>query len=218
MKPASESTLPAGLVEAVRQLDTLGLNRGSTGNVSLRSGGGLLITPTGASADSLSVDDLVFIARDGGMKGRWQPSSEWPFHRAIYQAREDVQAVVHTHSTYATALACLRRPLPAFHYMVALAGGDSVPCVPYHLFGSQALSDAVVGTLAERDACLLANHGLVACGASLAQAMKVAIEIEALCQTYLAALAVAEPTRLSAAEMSRVLDKFETYGKTALRG
>jgi L-fuculose-phosphate aldolase len=212
--PSAQSSL----LEAVRRLEALGLNRGSTGNVSLRSGAGLLITPTGASADTLAADDMVFIARDGSITGRWQPSSEWPFHRAVYALRADVMAVVHTHSTYATALACLQRPLPAFHYMVAVAGGDSVPCVPYHTYGSQALSDAVTAGLADRNACLLAHHGLVSCGETLAHAMKIAVEIESLCQTYLAALAVAEPARLSDEEMARVLEKFKTYGKTALRG
>jgi L-fuculose-phosphate aldolase len=212
--PSAQSSV----LEAVRRLEALGLNRGSTGNVSLRSGAGLLITPTGASADTLAADDMVFIARDGSITGRWQPSSEWPFHRAVYALRADVMAVVHTHSTYATALACLQRPLPAFHYMVAVAGGDSVPCVPYHTYGSQALSDAVTAGLADRNACLLAHHGLVSCGETLAHAMKIAVEIESLCQTYLAALAVAEPARLSDEEMARVLEKFKTYGKTALRG
>jgi L-fuculose-phosphate aldolase len=218
MKPPTEPNPQSNLLAAVRRLDALGLNRGSTGNVSVRSGGGMLITPTGAGAETLTADDMVFIARDGGTKGRWQPSSEWPFHRAVYLLRDDVMAVVHTHSTYATALACLGRPLPAFHYMVAVAGGDSVPCVPYHTYGSQALSDAVAGGLTGRNACLLAHHGLVSCGESLSQAMKIAIEIEALCESYLAALAIGEPAWLSRDEMARVLEKFKTYGKAALRG
>lgn len=217
MNPAPESDPNASLVAAVRRLDARGLNRGSTGNVSLRSGAGMRITPTGASADTLVAEDIVYLGFDGGVQGPWQPSSEWPFHRAIYVLREDVQAVVHTHSTYATALACLERPLPAFHYMVAVAGGDSVPCVPYHTYGSQALSDAVAAGLTGRNACLLAHHGLVACGESLEQAMTIAIEIEALCQTYLAALAVGEPARLSSAEMALVIEKFKRYGRSARR-
>lgn len=206
------------LVQAVRRLDALGLNRGSTGNVSLRHGGGMLITPTGADAATLTAEDMVFVARDGSIEGRWQPSSEWQFHSAVYALRADVLAVVHTHSTFATALACLDRPLPPFHYMVAVAGGDSVPCVPYHTFGSQALSDAVACGLADRNACLLAHHGLVACGGSLAKAMKIAIEVEALCQIYLAALAVGEPAALGREEMARVIEKFKTYGKTPAGG
>ncbi|HET7525680.1 MAG TPA: class II aldolase/adducin family protein [Burkholderiaceae bacterium] len=199
------------LVAAVRRLDELGLNRGSTGNASVRgSAGGCWITPTGMGAE-IGVDDLVFVSDDGSVRGAWQPSSEAPFHRAIYAMRADLHAVVHAHCVHATALACLRRPLPAFHYMVAVAGGDSVPCVPYHLFGTEALSQAVAQAFAERHACLIANHGLVAGGTSLAHAMKVALEVESLCETYLAALAAGEPTLLSRDEMAAVIARFNTY-------
>jgi ribulose-5-phosphate 4-epimerase/fuculose-1-phosphate aldolase len=194
------------LVECVRRLDALGLNRGSTGNVSARaSDGGFWITPTGMGADGLEPDDLVWMATDGdAAHGAWQASSEWPFHRAIYRVRPDLAAVVHVHSTHASALACLRRGLPAFHYMVAVAGGDDVPCVPYRLFGSEALSHAVAGAFRERNACLMANH---------AHALKVALEIEALCETYLKALAAGEPVLLSRAEMAAVIGRFATYGR-----
>ena len=131
--------------------------------------------------------------------------------------RADLQAVVHTHSVNATALACLERELPPFHYMVAVAGSDTIPCTPYHTFGSEALSAAVAQALSDRNACLLAHHGLVAAGATLAQAMKIAIEIESLCEVYLKALAVAEPSRLSAAQMAEVLDKFKSYGRSRRR-
>lgn len=200
---------------AVRRMDALGMNRGSTGNLSLRAGDGMLITPTGMGADELRPQDLVWMGWDGTLRGDWQPSSEWHFHRAVYLARADVQAVLHTHSTHAAALACLRRELPAFHYMVAVAGGDNVPCVPYHLFGTEALSQAVAAAMARRDACLMANHGLVAAGASLPQAMKVLQEIESLCEVYLKALAVGEPALLSTAEMAAVIEKFRSYGKSA---
>jgi L-fuculose-phosphate aldolase len=206
-------------VSAIRKLDALGMNRGSTGNLSLRfsqSGqGGMLITPTGMGADDLRPQDMVWRGWDGTLRGDWQPSSEWHFHQAIYLARPDLQAIVHTHSTYAAALACLRRELPPFHYMIAVAGGDSVPCVPYHLFGTEALSNAVAGAMQGRDACLMANHGLVAAGATLAKAMKVVQEIESLCQVYLQALAVAEPAVLSKAEMAQVIEKFRSYGQVA---
>jgi L-fuculose-phosphate aldolase len=152
---------------------------------------------------------------DGTLRGRWQPSSEWHFHQAAYTARPDLHAVVHTHSTHAAALACLRRPLPAFHYMVAVAGGSSVPLVPYHLFGTEALSEGVATALQDRDACLLANHGLVAAGGTAAQAMKVVLEIEALCEVYLKALAVGEPVLLSDDEMAEVTERFRHYGKSA---
>ena len=151
------------------------------------------------------------------MQCDWRPSSEWHFHQAAYLARPDLHAVVHTHSTHATALACLRRPLPAFHYMVAVAGGDSVPLVPYFTFGTEALSQAVAAALSDRQACLLANHGLVAAGATLAQAMKVVQEIESLCEVYLQALAVGEPHVLGADEMAVVIEKFRSYGRTRRR-
>jgi L-fuculose-phosphate aldolase len=200
---------------AVRQLDARGLNRGSTGNLSLRaSGGGFWITPTGMSPEEFGAADMVLLDDAGRvLQGAWAPSTEWPFHRAIYATRADLRAVVHLHSPHATALACLRRGLPAFHYMVAVAGGDSVPCTPYHLFGSEALSQAVGAAFADRQACLMANHGLVAGGATLAQALKVALEIEALCGVYLQALAVGEPVLLTSAQMAEVVGRFKSYGK-----
>ena len=215
MNTLRDLALREAATAAVQRLDGLGLNRGSTGNLSVRSDGGFWITPTGMAPDDLQPEAFVWMADDGAVEGDWQPSSEWPFHRAVYRARPDLHAVVHMHSVHATAVACLRRDLPAFHYMVAVAGGDSVPCVPYHLFGSEALSAAVAQAMQDRDACLLANHGLVAAGSTLARAMKVAQEIESLCEVYLKALAVAEPARLSAAEMAEVLQKFSSYGRSA---
>jgi L-fuculose-phosphate aldolase len=212
-----EAALRDAAVLAIRKLDALGMNRGSTGNLSVRWGmdqqDGMLITPTGMGADDLRAQDMVWVGFDGSKRGDWQPSSEWHFHQAIYLARPDLQAVVHTHSTYAAALACLRRELPPFHYMIAVAGGDSVPCVPYHLFGTEALSQAVAGAMVNRDACLLANHGLIAAGASLNKAMKVVQGIESLCQVQ--ALSVGEPAVLSKEDMQQVIDKFRSYGQTA---
>ena len=218
MSPTMEDMLRAQAVAAVRRLDALGLNHGSTGNLSLRCarGGrpGLLITPTGMGAEDLQPQDMVWLGDDGRVEGRWQPSSEWHFHRAVLSRRRELQAVVHTHSVHATALACLERELPPFHYMVAVCGAESVPCVPYHTFGSEALSDAVTHALADRNACLLAHHGLVACGTTLAHAMKIVVEIESLCEVYLKALAVAEPARLDADQMAEVLLKFKDYGRS----
>jgi L-fuculose-phosphate aldolase len=207
----------AAAVAAVQRLDALGMNRGSTGNLSLRQGQGMLITPTGMGADDLRPQDMVWRGWDGTLVGAWQPSSEWHFHQAIYRARPDLQAIVHTHSIHAAALACLRRPLPSFHYMVAVAGGHDVPLVPYHLFGTEALSAAVAAAFADRDACLMANHGLVAGGATLARAMKVVQEIESLCEVYLKALAVGEPVLLTRAQMDEVIERFRGYGKAAAR-
>ena len=215
----SDEALRRSAVAAIARLDELGLNRGSTGNLSLRSpAGGFWITPTGMAPEEIVPNSLVWLADDGAVKqGDWAPSTEWPFHRAIYLARTDLHAIVHMHSPHATALACLRRPLPSFHYMVAIAGGDDVPCTPYHLFGTEALSGAVAGVFKDRNACLMANHGLVAGGATLAQAMKVALEIEALAGIYLQALAVDEPALLSKTQMAEVLDKFRSYGQKARR-
>jgi L-fuculose-phosphate aldolase len=211
----TEASLRDAAVLAIRKLDALGMNRGSTGNLSLRFEQGMLITPTGMGADELRAQDMVWLGVDGTQRGHWRPSSEWHFHQAIYQARPDLQAIVHTHSTFAAALACLRRELPPFHYMIAVAGGDSVPCVPYHLFGTEALSQAVAAAMRDRHACLMANHGLVAAGVHLTQAMKVVQEIESLCQVYLQALAVGEPALLSKHEMQQVIDKFRSYGQAA---
>jgi L-fuculose-phosphate aldolase len=209
-----DAALRRALVTAVRRLDALGLNRGSTGNASVRGAraAGFWITPTGMGAE-VEAGDLVWMADDGAVEGRWQPSSEWPFHRAIYRARPDLGAVVHVHSVHATALACLRRPLPAFHYMVAVAGGDDVPCTPYHLFGTEALSQAVAEAFRDRHACLMANHGLVAAGGDLAHALKVALEIESLCEAYLKAHAAGEPALLGRDEMAAVIERFGRYGK-----
>ena len=215
---SAEAALRNELAAALKRLDALGLNRGSAGNLSHRCGDGMLITPTGMGADDLRPEDLVWVGDDGTLRGDWQPSSESPFHAAIYRVRPGLQAVVHTHSPNAAALACLRRTLPAFHYMVAVAGGDDVPCVPYHLFGTEALSQAVAGAFATRDACLMANHGLVAGGATLAKAMKVALEVESLCEVYLKALATGcEPVILDAAQMTEVIERFRSYGKAARR-
>ncbi len=223
--------LRRGLVAAVHRLDASGLNRGSTGNVSVRGSAagegaaigagagetqgatGIWITPSGMEPENLDAGALSWIGDDGGVLGHWQPSSEWPFHRAIYQQRPDLHAVVHLHSTNATALACLRRGLPAVHYMVAVAGGHDVPCTPYHLFGSEPLSLAVRQAFTNRNACLMANHGLVAGGTTLQHAVKVAVEIEALCELYLKALAVGEPALLSADEMAQAVERFRTYGR-----
>lgn len=210
-----DRTLREALIDVVVRIDASGLNRGSTGNVSVRaaSGAGCWITPTGMGAADLTPEDLVLLGDDGSVRGTWQPSSEAPFHRAIYAARPDLQAVVHVHATHATALASLRRDLPAFHYMVAVAGGDNIPCTSYHLFGTEALSQAVAKAFATRHACLMANHGLVAGGTSLAHALKVTLEVESLCEAYLKALAVGEPAILSPGEMAAVIERFKTYGQ-----
>ena len=217
---AGDAQRRAELVQAVRRLDARGLNRGSTGNASVRdaAGQGVWITPTGMGAE-VEPDDLVWLSWAGDqVRGRWQPSSEWHFHLAAHRARPGRVAVLHTHSPHATALACLRRALPPFHYMVAIAGADEVPLVPYHLFGTEALSQGVGRAMATVDACLLANHGLIAAGDSIGKAEKVLAEIEALCGIYLQALAVGEPALLTPDEMAQVHERFRSYGRVHRAG
>ena len=198
-------------------MNAAGINRAKAGNVSARwrAGGfdGFLITPTGVAYDRLSPDDVVAVARDGEARGRLAPSSEWRFHRDVYAARPDAHAIVHTHAPFCTTLACLGRGIPAFHYMVAVAGGRDIRCAPYATFGSQELADAAVAALAGRRACLLANHGMIAIGADLDRALGLAIEVEALAETYWRAMQIGEPVPLPDDEMDRVVAKFATYGQ-----
>ncbi|MGR8919564.1 MAG: class II aldolase/adducin family protein, partial [Gammaproteobacteria bacterium] len=192
------------LVWAMRELDRRGLNRGATGNASLRSGGDFLVTPSGVAPSLLGCGSMVRLSPDGEVLAGGQPSSEWRFHAAIYRERSDAGAVVHVHSTWATALACQRRALPAFHYMVAVAGGADIRCADYATFGTEALSEAVLAALDGRRACLMANHGMVALGADLSAAVDLAVEVEALAQQYLAASMSGEPRLLDEREMSTV--------------
>lgn len=201
------------LLHTTRQLNALGLNRGTSGNASVRTADGFLVTPSGLGIDQLSADDMVAMDLSGEVIGAGSPSSEWRFHRDILAHRPEVNAVIHTHSTHATALSCLRRDVPAFHYMIAVAGGEDIRCAPYALFGTQALSDGALEALRDRRACLLANHGMIALGADLDEALALAVEVEALCEQYLLTLQVAEPVVLNAAEMAEVIEQFKGYGK-----
>lgn len=202
------------IVATVRWLIARGLYAGTSGNVSARAAGGLLITPTGVPCDEVDAASIVAMAADGTARARLAPSSEWRIHRDIYQQRPDVGAVVHTHSTAATALSCLRRAIPAFHYMVAKAGGDDIRCARYATYGTAALSRNALAALdGGRRACLLANHGLLALGADLAAARALAEEVEALCAQYINARAAGRPVVLPAREMKRVRAKFSSYGQ-----
>jgi L-fuculose-phosphate aldolase len=197
----------------MRALGSAGLNRGTAGNVSLRTAEGFLVTPSAIKPDVLAPSDIVRLDAAGAVVGGTrEPSSEWRFHRDIYAARPDAHAVVHVHSPHATALACQRRDIPPFHYMVAKAGGDSVRCARYATFGSQALSDAAVEALAGRRACLLANHGMITLGAGLEAAIDLAVEVEELARQYVLALMCGTPVLLGADEMREVLERFENYG------
>jgi len=187
-----------------RRLSAEGLNRGASGNVSVRREGGLWITPSARPPETMTEDDIVAMDMDGGWKGERRPSSEWRFHRDILAARPDVGAVVHAHPVNATALAVHGRGIPPFHYMVALAGGNDIRCAPYATFGTQALSDHVLRALEGRRACLMAHHGIVACGRDAAAALALAVEVETLAAQFIAALALGEPPLLSAQSMAEV--------------
>lgn len=207
------SSLREQLLHTARRLIELGLNRGTSGNVSVRDGDGYLITPSGMAVDAMGPRDMVWMGLDGRVEGERAPSSEWRFHRDIFVQRPEVGAVVHTHAMFATTLACQRRDIPPFHYMIALAGGDSIRCAPYALFGSQALSDAALAALADRRACLLANHGMIALGRDLPQALDIALEVETLSEQYWRALQAGAPVLLSAQEMAEAIEQFKGYGK-----
>lgn len=203
------------IIEAAQELDRLGYMPSKSGNLSFRTAKGFTITPSGVPYDALTEGDLVKLDHAGGvLGGRRKPSSEWRLHQAIYAARPDAMVVVHTHSPRATALACARRDIPPFHYMIALAGGDDIRCAPYATFGTQALADSAVMALAGRRACLLANHGVVAIGANLRAAATLAREVENLASQYLDMLAARiDPVTLTPVEMEAVRDQFEGYGQ-----
>ncbi len=205
------SELPGLVAECARRSVSLGLNRGTSGNVSARSLEGFLITPSGRDMTELAAVDMAPVDMEGRAPEGLKPSSEWRFHRDIYAAFPEAGAIVHAHSPFAVALACLRRDIPAFHYMVAMAGGVDIRFARYATFGTQALSDAILEALRDRRACLMANHGLVAWGRDLAGALALAVEVEALCGQYLCCLQAGEPVLLSDAEMAEVLEKFRDY-------
>jgi L-fuculose-phosphate aldolase len=208
-----ERRLREDIIATAIAMNARGVNRGKSGNVSARMPSGFLVTPTGLAYESMLPADVVAMTMDGAPQGLRAPSSEWRFHRDIYAARAEVRAVVHTHAPFATTLSCLERGIPAFHYMIAVAGGSDIRCAPYATFGTQELSDRALRALDGRRACLLANHGMIAVGSSLADALALAVEVEALAEQYWRAVQIGQPTILSDAEMARVLEKFSTYGQ-----
>lgn len=214
------NNLPDLIVRAVYELDERGLNRGSSGNCSARiNDTSLLITPSGIASAEVTSDLLVLVQLNTESEPalhEWQgrtyrASSEWRFHRDIYRSRPDVNAIVHVHSTFATALACARRGIPAFHYMVAIAGGADIRCAKYATYGTQELSDSVILALRDRTACLVENHGMIAIGSTTSTAVATAIEVEALAQQYLLSMVVGGPELLSIEQMTAVLSKFAEY-------
>jgi L-fuculose-phosphate aldolase len=213
MSAGSEAELRAGIVAVCRAIKSTGLSHGTSGNVSARRGALMLITPSGVAYDTMSADNIVALDLEGGPKASPRPSSEWRMHAAIYRARPEAGAVVHTHSDHATALSCLRQDIPAFHYMVARFGGSDLRCAPYRPFGSAALAAAMMAALDRRTACLLANHGQICFGASLDEAFALAGEVETLCRHYVLARQAGEPVILGEAEMAEVMARFAEYGQ-----
>jgi L-fuculose-phosphate aldolase len=210
----TDKKLREAVIAACRELVQRGLAYGTSGNVSVRRDERhFFVSPTGMPYDALEPDDITLMDVDGRWFGRRRPSSEWRFHRDVFRSRNEVAAIVHTHSPKATSLACTGRGIPAFHYMVAVAGGSNIRCAPYYTFGTQELSDAAVAALEGRKACLLANHGVIAVGANLPAAIALAGEVETLAAQYCTVLAIGEVRILNEIEMRRVVEKFSVYGK-----
>jgi L-fuculose-phosphate aldolase len=199
------------LIETALQMETMGLNHGMSGNLSVRINEGFLITPSALPYNQCMAEDIVLMDLEGHAQGSRKPSSEWRFHRDIYAQRQDAGAVLHAHSPWCTTLACLQTPIPAFHYMVAVAGGLDIRCAPYATYGTQALSDYALEALQNRKACLLANHGLLCLDADLDRVLALAIEVEDLARVYGQTMQIGKPVLLSDAEMMKVIGKFKDY-------
>ncbi|WP_421738718.1 class II aldolase/adducin family protein [Caulobacter sp.] len=209
-----ETVLRARMVEVMQAMEARGLNRGTSGNVSVRCGEDMLVTPSGVPAARLTPDHMVLVHPDGASpQGALKPSSEWRMHQGILDRRPDVGAVVHCHSRHATILACAGRPIPAVHYMVAVSGGTSVPVAPYATFGSGELAQAVVEALDGRYAALMANHGQIVAAPNLDFALAIAEEIEEQAAIYWGTLAIGGPSLLAEEEMDRILLRFRSYGQ-----
>jgi L-fuculose-phosphate aldolase len=210
---SGEGGLRLQLLDISRRLLDLGLNRGTSGNAAVRYGDDILITPSAMAVANMTPADMVRMDLSGNVLCDGTPTSEWRFHRDILVSRPDANAVIHTHSAFATTLACLRKDVPAMHYMIAAAGGNVIRCAPYALFGEQTLSDNALFALDGRKACLLANHGMIALGSDLEDALAVAIEVEFLCELYWRALQAGEPYILTPRQMHDVQEKFADYKK-----
>ncbi|USG62977.1 class II aldolase/adducin family protein [Sneathiella marina] len=204
------------LIETVCTMNKLGINHGTSGNASVRVDNGYLMTPSGVAYEEMREEDIVLMSFDGSyesIEDRRKPSSEWRFHQDLLSARADFGAILHTHGTAATTLACHRREIPPFHYMIALAGGHTIRCAEYATFGTQALSDNVLTAMEGRKACLMANHGLLVGEASLRNALSLAVEVEYLCDAYWRALQLGDPVLLTTEQMDAAQENFRKgYG------
>jgi L-fuculose-phosphate aldolase len=200
------------IIDACRSMNALGINQGTSGNISLRHGDGMLITPTSTPYEAMKPEHIVYMHLDGNHDPAQRPSSEWRFHRDILKARPEVQAIVHAHPPYSTMLAIMGMEIPPVHYMVACAGGDTIRCAPYATFGTQELSEHAVRALEGRLACLLAHHGMIAAGPSLPKAMWLAVEVETLARQYHGCLQIGTPPLLPKEEIEKVRVRMAGYG------
>jgi len=215
---AMRKSLSRNVIESCLAMNAQGINQGSAGNISVRFEDGFLITPSGIQYEQLQPENIVFIDMEGNSEDPLAPSSEWRMHRDIYVNRPQAGAVLHAHSIFATALSCLRLDIPAFHYMVAVAGGSDIRCADYALFGTQALSDNMLTALVNRRACLLGTHGMICYHDNLNKALGLGIEIETLAKQYWYARQAGDPVILDQAQMTEVLERFESYGKQPVDG
>jgi len=214
--PGTESSreyLSQQIIDSCLAMNAHGINQGSAGNISARYRHGFLITPSGIAYDCLKPEHIVFVDLQGNCDDALNPSSEWRMHCDIYVNRAEAGAVLHAHPTFATALSCLRQEIPAFHYMVAVAGGNSIRCADYALFGTQALSDYMLEALRGRRACLLGTHGMICFHDNLDKALWLGVEVETLAKQYWYARQAGDPVILSKAQMDEVQQQFEGYGK-----
>ncbi len=211
---ANENSKRQAIIDACRRMNQLGINQGTSGNISVRHENGLLITPTSVPYEKMVPEQIVFMGMDGSFDPRQKPSSEWRFHLDILHARKEINAVVHAHPTYATILAIMGRDIPPVHYMIAAAGGDTIRCAPYATFGTKELSAHAVRALESRLACLLDHHGMIAIGPTLEKALWLAVEVETLARQYHGCLQIGEPPLLSTEEIERVRQRMAGYGHT----
>jgi L-fuculose-phosphate aldolase len=214
MSTTNDRAKRQSIIDACLQMNRFGINQGTSGNISLRHEAGMLITPTSTPYEAMQPGQIVFMNLDGSFDAKHRPSSEWRFHRDILKARPEVNAVVHAHPPYATMLAIMGLEIPPVHYMIACAGGDTIRCAPYATFGTEELSQHAVTALEGRSACLLAHHGMIAAGPSLAKAMWLAVEVEALARQYHGCLQIGKPPLLSKAEIENVRNRMTGYGHT----
>lgn len=215
MSKIKNKSLRKKVIEICLRMNEEGINQGTSGNVSVRTEGGFLITASGVPYDRMKPEHIVDMDLDGGYYGKYLPSTEWRMHMDIFRARPEAMAIVHTHSIYATALSCLRKDIPAFHYMIGVTGGVSLRVSDYAEFGTQELSNTMLKAMMGRSACLLANHGQIVFGPNLDKALWLAGEIETLCKQYWAACLAGKPVILDDSQMTSVLARFKSYGKQA---